>query len=204
MVKKLEVNGGLRKKAGGIALTIYSMPLARYLFKNNFRTLEVCYKNRKIIVRHGTKNKLHFERLKQDNPLGIIYVARLLPYYLKEEIKNSKKQKRIGVIVKNIITNKELIKYNNQIRYKEAENLDTNIPQNEKINLACHISCFRNKSSLNYRINIKHRILKEIALRKEKVLICRNKKGDFIMRKKSEGIPFSFYECPRGYPLAYM
>ena len=53
-------------------------------------------------------------------------------------------------------------------------------------------------------MNIRHRILEEIALKKEKVLICRDKNGNFIIRKNHNGNSFNFYKNPDGHPLAYM
>lgn len=204
MVKQFEINGGVRGKKRIVVLTIYSMPFARYLLKNNIKTLNVQYNNSNFIISFGTYRKISFERVKEDNPLCVISITKLLPAYLKEKIKLTKKQKRVKVIIKNIITKKELLEYNNQIKYKEAENLKKYIPKNEKIKLACGISCFRNKSGFNYRLNIKHRILENIALKKEKVLICRDKKDNFIIRKNPKGNPFNFYRYPKGYPLAYM
>lgn len=206
MVKRFEVNGGLREKIkGGIVLTVYSMPFARYLVKNKIKTLNIKYNKSDFMLSSGTNHKITFERVKKNNPLCIIRVTKLLPKFLKNELKANKKQKRVKVTLKNIITKKELIKYNNNnIVYKEAENLDRFIPSNERIKVGCFVSCFRNKSGFNYRLGIRHRILEEVALKKDKVLICRDKKGNFIIRKSPKGNLFNFYKNPKGHPLAYM
>ncbi len=205
MIKKLEVNGGVRRKNnGGIVLTIYSVPFARYLLKSGIKTLNLECHSACFLATFGGQNKISFERVKQDNPLCVIRITKLLPKPFKNEIKNSKKQKRVKVVIAGLVTKKELIGHNKAIAYKEAENIGKAIPENEKIIVGCHVSCFRNKSGFNYRLNIRHRILEEVALKKEKVLVCRDENGNFVIKKNIDGNSFSFYKNPNGYPLAYM
>ncbi|MCG2720152.1 MAG: hypothetical protein L6266_05530, partial [Nanoarchaeota archaeon] len=74
----------------------------------------------------------------------------------------------------------------------------------EKIKVSCFVSAFKNKSGFNYRFSIRHRILKDIAQRKEKIMVSRNKKGYFLITRDSKGGLFSLYTNPKGHPLTYL
>lgn len=201
--KIIKRKGGIRFKKGSIILTIYSMPFARFLLLTKRKKLNISYIDNSFIVEQGNSKKIRFERVKKNHPLCIISVTKFIPLHIKNKLKKLNKQKSLEVIIKDIVSEEELLEYNNRV-VRLPKNVSTNIPEQEKLKVGCFISCFRNKSSFNYRLSIRHRILEEIALRKEKVTIARNDQGSFIITKNSDGRSFSFYRTPQGYPLAYL
>ena len=204
MDKEIVINGGLRAKGTNIILNLYSTPLARLLMDKNIECLDVKYNSNSFILEPGIQRKINMERKKENYPLAVLRVAKFIPTDLKSILRLERKQRRVKVILKNIANGKDLLSYNNLINYTEIMDLNINIPEAEKIKVGCHISCFKNKTGFNYRLSIRHRILEEIAIKKEKVLVGRNKRGEFILRKDPRGRIFNFYKNKKGHPLAYM
>ncbi len=204
MDKEVIINGGLRAKKRDIVLTVYSTPLARLLMDKKINSVDVKYTSNLFIIKKGTQRSICMERKKEKHPLPVIHVGRFIPSNLLFNLRSKRKQRKVKVLLKNIVDKKDLLSYNRLIKYTETGSLKLNIPPSEKIKVGCHVSCFRHKSGFNYRLSIRHRILKEIAIKKEKVLITRNRKGEFILKKSEKGRAFNFYKNKKGHPLAYM
>jgi hypothetical protein len=204
-MKHFFLNGGLRAKSdGSIVLTMYSTPFARLLTDKKIKKIDVGFSTEGFTVRLGNKCTLNIERKKENRPLCVVHVTKFIPKPLIENLRSDKQQRRVKVKIEDIATQKDLVKYNQNIVYIEPKNVNCNIPKSELIKVGCHISCFRNKSGFNYRFNIRHRILEEIAVKKEKVVVIRNPKGKFIIRKHHNGRKFNFHKNKKGHPLAYM
>lgn len=204
MKKEISINGGLRAKKRDLLLTLYSTPLARILMDKKIKYLDVEYTSDQFILRPGTQRSIVIERKRENRPLSLINVGRFIPTDLKLILRSEKKQRRVKIVLKNITTNKELLFYNNGINYTEVDNINLDIPESEKIKVGCYVSCFRNKNGFNYRFAIRHRILEEIAVKKEKVVIARNKKGEFILKRDKRGRTFNLYKDKKGHALSYM
>lgn len=199
----VEVNGAFRTKKGSIILTIYSSAFARYLLERKMKKVNINFLNGYVEISKGNRKNLGFERVKENHPLCVIYVTKLLPKDLINLLKNTKKQKSIRVIIKNIISKADFIKYNRRISYIEPKKQKIKIPKSELIKVGCSIACFRQNNRAWYRFSIRHRVLEEIAIKKEKVMVHRI--GDkFYILKDNLGKEFNFYKGKNGHPLAYM
>jgi|TARA_Y100000310_G_C20699639_1_gene828523 hypothetical protein len=205
-MKEVVINGGLRAKDDRtVALTLYSTPLARLMVDKNMEYLNVSYENKHFILKGGTQKKICIERKKEDCPLCVLHVGKIIDKELLKELKKDRKQRRMKVILKDIISSGELLEYNKIISYIEPDkNMSTIIPESDVINLACNISCIRLKKGFCYTFSIRNKILEEIALKKEKVMILRNGNGEFIIRKYGKGNTFNLYKSKSGYPKVYM
>lgn len=203
------INGGLRiKKSRNFILTIYSTPLARFIIDKKIKQVDAIYDfdNKQFILKKGIKKKICIERKKEDHPLCILHVGRIIGRKLPRELKKDNKQRRVKVILKDITNKKELLRYNKLISYIEPNSrLSTHLSEADSINLACSISCFKNKNgTFCYRFSARHKILEEIALKKERVILLRDSAGKFIIRKYKFGRIFNFSKTKRGYPIVYM
>ena len=207
-MKKLTINGSLRiKNNKNIALTLYSTPLARFLIDNDINFFGINYDNinEQFIIEHGDKVKITTERIKENKPLCVLYVSKIIGPNLRDKLKKERSSKKVKVVVNGILSKEELLNYNKLISYTEPNlKKSTIIPKSEIIDLACHISCFRNKNSFCYRITSRHRILEDIAQRKERIMILRDKKGRFIIKKDQYGRLFNLHKSKEGYPTTYM
>jgi len=199
----LKINGALRFKKGGYILTVYSAPFCRFLMFNNIDRVNVYYSNGLFQIEPGNKHKIHFER-KTTTPIGVIYVSKLLQKKLQNELKNTRKTKPVKIIVNKIVTERDLIKYKKSIKYILPEGLSLTMPKSGIIKTGCSIFCIKGKSSLNFQLRIKNRILEEIARKKEKVCILRKGDGTFVIRKWKNGRPFNLYKYPNGNPVVYI
>lgn len=199
----IEVNGGLRFKKGGYILTIYSSPFARYLQEKKIQRMGIKILEDYIEIYPNNEKRIHLERLNEKHPLCIIHVGRLLPKMIKNMLISTKKQRPIKVIIKNFLKKDELTEYNKRIVYTEPKKQKINIPKLEIIKVGCFISCFRKNNARSYRFNIRHRILEEIAIKKEKVKIHRVKDCFYVLKDK-EGSEFKLYKYKDGHPLVYL
>jgi len=199
----VKVNGGLRTKNKSIVLTIYSSAFSRYLLKNRIKEIGIKFFDKKVEIFPGSEKRVIFERVKEDHPLCILYVSKLISKKVKEELISTKKQKQIKVIIRKFIDRGELIKYNNRIAYREPKKEKINIPSSELIKVSCHISCYRQNDKMWYRFNVRHRILEEIAVREEKIRIERVGNKFYILKDK-RGIEFKLYKNYKGHPLTYI
>ncbi|MFH0752636.1 MAG: hypothetical protein V1914_03505 [archaeon] len=202
-MKEIIINGGLRSKGQDIVLTLYSTPLARIFIHQKIKSVNVLYKQGVFVVNPGHQRSISIER-KERQPLMVLYVGKFLPKELLASLRDKKRQKKVKIIVKGVATKSDLLPYNKQISYTEIPNLDTTICESEKIKVGCYISCHKNKIGFNYRLNIRHRMLEEIAIKKEIVAVGRNQQGNFILRNDKRGRHFNFYKSKQGHPLAYM
>jgi hypothetical protein len=194
----IEVNGGLRMKKGGYILTVYSFPFARYLQEKNIKRMGVKFSESCFEIYPGTEEKIHLERVNKKTPICVIHVGRLLPRGVKDMLIAIKKQKSVKVIVKNFLEKEQLIKYNKRIVYKEPKKQKIYIPKSDLVKVGCFISCFRKNNASSYRFNIRHRILEEIAMKKDKIRIHRDN-DKFYM-----GLEFKLYKNKKGHPLTYL
>lgn len=199
----MEINGAFRWKKGSCILVLYSAPLCRFLIERNVKSVNFHYISESLCkIRQGITHKIFFER-KGKTPIAVIFVGKSLPSTLKRELKETKKNKPVKVIIEGINEN-QLVKYNKSIKYVVPENLDYKINPSDAIFLSCHIRCTKGKHSLNYQLIMKNRIAEEIAVKKDKVAILREPSGTFVIRKWKEGRIFNLYKNQRGHPLVYM
>lgn len=202
MIKEILVSGGLRINRRDVILTIYSAPLARLLIDKGLKLVDISYNNHSFIIKPGKMRHLTTERKNENHLILTTRVGKIIPKNLFYKI--AKKQMPVKVFVKDIADYKDLLEYNNQINHIKQEYIDLNILKSEELKVSCNISCFKNKSNYNYRLSIRHKVLKKIAIKKYKVLIGRNKNGEFIIRRDKRGLSFNLYIDKRGYPLAYL
>ena len=165
LVKEFIINSGIRfKDDRGIVLTLYSMPFGRYLLKNNIEYTNLYYNKslRSFIIKPGNNKKILIERKKENQPLPTFYITKLIPKDFYDELKRTRKQKRINTIIQDFISKEELLNYNNQIAYTKPLKL---IKYSTKylIKVGCFISAFKHKSGFNYRLTLRHKMLEEIV-----------------------------------------
>lgn len=184
------LNGSMRVKNRSIVLNVYSVGMARFFIKNKIEKVEVEYKNNTITVKKGNSVKLQFERVKLEQQLTCIHITKQLPKEIAKKVFQTKGIP-IKVLVKGFTTREEIDKfYNNKVFYS-FENVDMSIPENKKVTVGCNISCFRNAIN-TYRLTIRNKIFDEIAAKKHKVVFCRDNNGNFIIRKRSDGMLFNY------------
>ncbi len=202
---EITLNGGLRLKKGNkdVTLTIYSTPFARIMQSKESHLLDVQYMGGKFFLQPGFTRKISIER-KTTSPLCVTRVARLIPQQLRKELSSTEKQKKVQVVLKNLVTLKDLESQSKFYNYPHVDDFNFNLIREDTTRVAGSISCFRHKKGLTFRFSIRHRIIGDIAKSKVKILIGRNHKGDFILRKDERGIPFCFYSGKGRSPFAYI
>ncbi|MDD5163716.1 MAG: hypothetical protein PHD95_05935 [Candidatus ainarchaeum sp.] len=198
-------NGGLiAKHKGSIALTLYSTPFARFLLEKGINKINLKFCNGKFIVGLGEDRNVTVQRQSHNHPLCIFSVTKLIPSELKKNLFFSNKQLKVDVIVEDIVSGEDLRKYNHSLTSILPDPSIKSIPENEKVDVGCLISCSRTKNSFGYTFKVRHKILEEIALKHKKVILGRNTNGNFIIRKNDQGKEFHLYKYASGTPVAYM
>lgn len=197
------VNGGLREKKGKFILTIYSSPFARYLLLNGIKKMNLEFNHEEAIISNGESKSITIERKKEGHPLVVTYVSKLLSKDLKDKIRRNKEQLPIRAVIREIVSEGELLEYNNRINRAEPKIYDVNTPKSHLLKVGCFISCFRQNNRRWYRFSIRHRIFEQIFRKGIKVDICREG-DDFLIKKNSKGNEFHFYKNKEGHPLSYM
>jgi hypothetical protein len=203
-MKVVTLNGGLRVKPNNdVTLTLYSSSFARILQSRDITSLDIKYEDGKFTLSPGSSRKISIER-KEYNPLCVTRVARLIPQELRKELSSTGTQKKVQVVLKNLVGPKDLKSHSKFYNYPHVDDFDFNLTREDTTRVAGSINCFRHKKGLTFRFSIRHRIIGDIAKSKVKILIGRNHKGDFILRKDERGIPFCLYLSKGRSAFAYI
>ncbi|MCX6802706.1 MAG: hypothetical protein NT067_06370 [Candidatus Diapherotrites archaeon] len=204
-MQKLCFNGGIRRKnKGGIYLTVYSTPFARFLLENGIDRISLVFNGNSFVIRRGKNSKVTMERLNRNQPLCVFSVTKIIPNSLKEKAITLRRQLRVNVLVENFCSEIDIRKHNKSVNSLEPSSRMEPVKENEKIDIGCAITCFRSKNSSFYRFSVRHRILEEIADKKEEIILGREKNGNFTIRKNPKGKKLHLYRYPNGHPLAYL
>lgn len=202
----ITINGGLRNKRGLVILTIYSFPLGRYLLKNKIGRLNINFEGEKIILSRGENKKIIFERIKEQHPLCSMSITKIAPTALKEKVLSSGKQIPVEIIIRDLLSENDLIKNNNTFNHllpKKVENVRLN--KNSCVKVGCFISCYRYGGDKYgcYRFNVRNKIIESVVKRGCKISLVR-KGTDFFIVKDDDGMEMGVYKQKKGAALNYV
>ena len=202
-LKEIVVNGGIREKNGKFVLTIYSSPFARYLLSNGTEKVNLEFDEENAVIKPGNIKKMTIERKREEHPLIVISVAKIMTNELKEKVKSYNAQLPIKIFIRDFVFEKDLVEYNNRINRAEPKEWDISTPKDNLLKIACYVSCFRQNGKRWYRFTVRHRIFEQIIKRKVKVNLCRAGK-EFFLKSNPNGNKMNLYKNKDGYVMAYM
>ena len=158
-IREIEVNGAIKRKGNTFMLTIYSSPFARYLISSGIKEVNLEFCQNKIFLSEGNMKNLIFERVKEDHPLTLLYIGKLIPEKLRGKVIENKKQLPIKINAVGFISEDELIKYNRGITRAEPKKYTLTTSKNQLLKIGCFISIYIQNRKKNYKIKIIKHIL---------------------------------------------